>query len=246
MKARLVRRLRRSRLERDERGMTLMELMIAFLLLTVLMTSVISATTNLVGDSVNSDQRVGVASQEQVTLDTITRQIETGVAEGTPASAIAFASGTEVEFYANLNDVMTDIGPEEIELELSNSTAQCPVGPTSCLLEATMPAASGAGGAWTYTGTWSPLAVVATDVNSTHGAIFSYYPVGVDPITGTAVAIPNGGLSQTVVADQAALENIDSVHINLWMSPSGGAAGPAIEDTTTVHMLNVDYANETS
>ena len=55
--------------------MTLLELMIAFLLTTILCITAMSATAHLVGDTTSANERINLNSEEQLVMDTITRQI---------------------------------------------------------------------------------------------------------------------------------------------------------------------------
>jgi Tfp pilus assembly protein PilW len=213
--------------KRDEKGMTLVELVIAFLLMGILFTAVISATVNLVSDSINANTRVQLSSEEQVTLDMMTRQIGAATYGGTPSAAIEYASPTELEFYAALNPSESGVGPEQIELTLTGSS----------LVQTTWLATAVAGGAFTYS--VSGTQTLATDVDSGHGALFSYYASNAGNPLGTLLTDSPTALTQAA----GTTGNISSVHINLWMDPHGNGGNVAVDDNTTVNLLNVVYTN---
>jgi type II secretory pathway pseudopilin PulG len=246
MKARQGRRERLNR-ESDERGMTLIELMVSFLLTTILCVTLMSAMTHLVQDTTSADTRININAEEQLAMDTITRQIRAatpacglpspycGLPPLPPLEPVNYAGPDEITFYASLYPNEIGDGPVKYDITLTGST----------LVETTWQADTGPaseGSGWTYTGA-SGTQTLATDVDSSHGPLFSYYPEGVDPVT-----TPTGNLSDSPVMTQAGscttnqcTNPIDSVRIDLWMDPGGDSTTPVVEDTTTVNLINVDY-----
>jgi type II secretory pathway pseudopilin PulG len=212
---------------RDEDGMTLVELVIAFLLMGILFTAAISATVNLVNDSIGANTRVQLTSEEQVTLDVMTREIGAATYGGSPSIAVSYASPTELEFYAALNPSESGVGPEQIELALIGSS----------LVQTTWLAAAAGGGSFTYSNPGT--LTLATDVDSSHGALFSYYASGAgNPL---ATLLTDSPTALTVALGTTA--NISTVHINLWMDPGGAGGNLAVDDNATVNLLNVAYTN---
>ena len=85
--------------------MTLVELMIAFLLTTILCVTAMSVTTNLVSDVTSANTRIRLNSEAQLVMDSISRQIRaaTYAANGFPSlEPVAYASANEITFYASL------------------------------------------------------------------------------------------------------------------------------------------------
>jgi Tfp pilus assembly protein PilW len=218
----------------DERGMTLVELMIAFLLTTILCVTAMSATSALVGDATNANTRIRLNSEAQLVMDGISRQIRaaTYAANGYPSlEPVAYASAKEITFYASLLPNSLGSGPVKFDIKAS--------GPD--LVETTWQPDAGSGGSgWTYT---SPgvAQTLATDVDESH-VLFSYYAQGVDPITDPAgnLAVP---MSQSLGDATGGTGVIDAVVIDLWMDPNGAGHSPYVEVTTTVHLINVDFTN---
>ena len=218
----------------DERGMTLVELIIAFLLTGILCIATMSATSALVSNASSANTRTRLNSESQLVMDTITRQIRaaTYAANGFPSlEPVAYASAGEITFYANLLPNTLAAGPVKYDIKLTGAD----------LVETTWQPDTGSGGlGWTYTGT-PVVQTLATDVDPSH-VLFSYYPQGVDPITtpGGKLAVP---MTQTLGDAAGGTGLIDSVEIDLWTDPNGVGQTPVIENTTTVHLINVDFTN---
>lgn len=216
--------------------MTLVELMIAFLLTTILCITAMSATAHLVADSTSARTRIHLNSEAQLVMDGITRQIRaaTYADNGFPSlEPVAYASASEITFYANLLPNALGSGPVKFDITLSGSQ----------LVETRWQPDAGSGGAgWTYSGSGT-AETLATDVDPSH-VLFSYYPQGVDPLTdpgGNLPVIPP--MTQTLGKAAGGTGLIDSVVIDLWMDPNGAGKAPVVEDTTTVHLINVDFTN---
>jgi hypothetical protein len=50
-------------------------------------------------------------------------------------------------------------------------------------------------------------------------------------------------MTQTLGKGAGGTGLIDSVEIDLWTDPNGLGQTPVIENTTTVHLINVDFTN---
>jgi hypothetical protein len=215
--------------------MTLVELMIAFLLTTILCITAMSATAHLVGDSTNADTRIRLNSEAQLVMDGISRQIRaaTYAANGYPSlEPVAYASPNEITFYANLLPNALGAGPVKYDITLAGSH----------LVETTWQPDSGSGGSgWTYTGT-PMVQTLATDIDSSH-VLFSYYAQPVPPLTAPGLLSATPPMTQTLGKAPGGTGLIDSVVIDLWTDPNGAGNAPVVEDTTTVHLINVDFTN---
>ena len=227
--------------------MTLLELMIAFLLTTILCITAMSATAHLVGDTTSANERINLNSEEQLVMDTITRQIRAatyacglaspycGVPPLPPLAPVNYAGPDEITFYASLFPNEFGDGPVKYDIKLTGST----------LVETTWQADVGAqseGDGWTYTGA-STTQTLATDVDSSRGPLFAYYAAGVDPVTrpaSTLAATPAMTQAGNCSTNQCT-SVIDSARIDLWMDPGGDRTTPVVEDSTTVNLINVDF-----
>jgi Tfp pilus assembly protein PilW len=226
----------------DERGMTLVELMIAFLLTTILCVTAMSATSALVRDATNANTRIRLNSEAQLVMDGISRQVRaaTYAANGYPSlEPVAYASANEITFYASLLPNSLGSGPVKFDVTATGSD----------LVETTWQPDTGSGGSgWTYT-TPGVAQTLATDVDPSH-VLFTYYGcppleqqcVQVDPLTDPGANLPVPMTQQD--ADSAGGTGmIHAVVIDLWLDPNGAGNGPFVEVTTTVHLINVDFSN---
>jgi Tfp pilus assembly protein PilW len=229
---------------KGETGTTLVELMIAFMLLSVLCVAIVSVSGQMVADSTNADQRTVVYSDAQVVMDTITRQIQAATAAcgavtgsttcNTTLEPIAYAGPKEITFYSSLTSDESGTGPTKFDITLSGGN----------LVETTWPADAGSGGVgWTYPAAGGAQ-TLAADVDGSHGSLFAYYTSSENAVTtpGTSLTdspalVQSGGTSSTGTG------NIEAVRIDLWTDPAGSGAGPSVEVTTVVHLLNYDYTN---
>ena len=147
--------------------MTLVELMIAFLLTTILCVTAMSVTTNLVGDVTSANTRIRLNSEAQLVMDSISRQIRaaTYADNGYPSlEPVAYASANEITFYASLLPNALGTGPVKFDIKASGSD----------LVETTWQPDSGSGGSgWTYN-TPGVAQTLATDVDESH-VLFTYY-----------------------------------------------------------------------
>jgi type II secretory pathway pseudopilin PulG len=224
--------------------MTLVELMIAFLLTTILCVTAMSVTSNLVGDVTSANTRIGLNSEAQLVMDGISRQIRaaTYAANGYPSlEPVAYASANEITFYASLLPNSLGSGPVKFDIKASGRD----------LVETTWQPDAGSGGSgWTYT-TPGVAQTLATDVDESH-VLFTYYgcpPLEqecpqVDLLTDPGDSL-TGQLPMTQENGLAANGTgmIHAVMIDLWLDPSGAGNRPYVEVTTTVHLINVDFTN---
>ena len=218
----------------------MVELMIALALLSILAASAMSVMTSMVAASTGADRRVNITAESQLVMDAITRAIRAASYAGEPLSPIFIAGDDELWFYASLNPNETGDGPVMIELSVSGcSAASWSTCSGHTLVETEWNADLSSGGVgWTYTGTpWTQT--LATDLDPSHGPLFYYYPLGVN-----AMSDASGYLTTPLDQEPSnATAAIDSVRIDLWVDPEGQEGMPAVQDTTTVHLVNVDYTN---
>ncbi len=224
--------------------MTLVELMIAFLLTTILCVTAMSVTTNLVSDVTGANTRIRLNSEAQLVMDSISWQIRaaTYADNGYPSlEPVAYASGNEITFYASLLPNELGTGPVKFDIKASGSD----------LVETTWQPDSGSGGSgWTYNAP-GVVQTLATDVDESH-VLFTYYGCPpqeqqcpqVDPLTD-----PGDNLTAQLPMSQqngdaaGGTGMIHAVVIDLWLDPNGAGNGPYVEVTTTVHLINVDFSN---
>lgn len=209
---------------RDDSGMTLVELMVAFLLLSILCMTVMSASSHLVGDTVNADTRTKMNANAQLVMDTITRQLTAATAAGSPSQVVTYATPDEVTFYSSLSPNDSDVGPDKFDISLSGAN----------LTETTWTAVDSGGGVWTFPGSGT-TETLSSNVDSSQGPLFSYYTSQQNAVTESATSVP---ANPTVNSSDIGM--IEAVRVDLWVGPSGSANNAVVEETTVVHLINVD------
>jgi len=214
-----VRRWLRYRL--PERGHTLVEMMIATALLSVVTASAFGVVIVMQNQAVATTDRFTAQGEGQTIADRITKDLRTAVAPTSTTAAFASASATDVVFYASLADLNTGNGPTRLHAYTSL------VPGTSVYVfheDSTQPDVGGTPGNYAYTGT--PVNRLDGQYVDTSQPIFKYYNSDdqeiVPPITATAD-----------------LRSIDSVGITLRIRVRPRA--PVVTIVSRVHVRNVDY-----
>jgi Tfp pilus assembly protein PilW len=112
-------RRRRDRIDRDERGVSLVELMATVLLLGIVMsvifTSIASTQTNIKGMS----NRLENLEEARVLMGVLTKDIRTAVRLGAGTSPFVLADKNEAIFYGNLS---TTSAPKRVHIFINSSS----------------------------------------------------------------------------------------------------------------------------
>jgi Tfp pilus assembly protein PilV len=208
-------------------GHTLIELMIATSLLSLVVGAAFSAVAVMQGQAVATSDRFTAQSEAQTIASRITKDLRTAVAPSSTTAAFESASANDVVFYANLSDLsVTTPGSGPTRL---HAYASLVPGKNVYVFheDATQPLAGGSPGNYSYG---------ASSVNRLDGQyldtsqpIFSYYTAD-DPVN------PIGPLPITTTAG---LRSIDAVGVTLRVRVRPRA--PLVVISTRIHIRNVDY-----
>jgi prepilin-type N-terminal cleavage/methylation domain-containing protein len=203
---------------RPESGYTLIETMIAMMLLSVVIAAAFGVVAVMQRGAVATTNRFTAEGEAQTISDRISKDLRSAVTASAVGAAFASADVNDVTFYANLADPN---GPTRLHAYLTL------LGGTNVYLfheDSTPPVAGGSPGNYTYTAT--PATRIDGKYLDTSQPIFSYFDADGNPIT-------------TPISTTASLRSIDSVGINIRVRVTPQA--PIVVIQTTVHIRNVDY-----
>ena len=211
----LTRALRR---KRPETGYTLIETMIAMMLLSVVMAAAFSVVAVMQRGAMTTTNRFTAEGEAQTISDRISKDIRSAVTASATGAAFASADVNDVTFFANLADPN---GPTKLHAYLTL------LGGTNVYLfheDATAPNTGGSPGNYTYPATSSTR--IDGKYLDTSQPIFSYFDSDGNPIA-------------TPITTTANLRSIDEVGINVRVRVTPTA--PTVVISTLVHVRNVDY-----
>ncbi len=215
----VTRTFRAWRRARDERGHTLMELMVATALLSVVLAATFGSLIAMQNQQSRTTDRFTAEGEAQTIADRITKDLRTAVAPSATSAAFASASPNDVTFYASLSDVN---GPTKLHAY----TSVVPGTNVSVFHEdTTAPDAGGSAGNYTYSG--SPVVRLDGRYIDTTQPMFAYYDSDGNPI------------SATDLLTTAGLRSIDQVDITLRVQVHPNS--PSVVISTRVHIRSVDY-----
>jgi prepilin-type N-terminal cleavage/methylation domain-containing protein len=117
--AAVVRALRRA--ARDERGLTLVELMMASALLSLVLAASAAALFSYQQTAASSDVRLENLTEAQAIMDVVSRDVRTATRPAAGESPFLVASANEVRFYANLR---TTTGPKLVRLYVDTASGR--------------------------------------------------------------------------------------------------------------------------
>lgn len=220
-----MRRLRRFLLtRREERGYTLVEMMIAMALLSLVTAAAFGVVNVMSNQAMTTTDRFTAEGEGQTIADRITKDLRTAVAPTTLTAAFASANSNDLVFYASLSDLSNPLNPGPIKLHAYVSL----VGGTGVYAfheDATPP---DAGSYPNYTYTTSPINRIDGKYLDTSQPIFTYY-TATDPVN--AIPVP--------ITTLTGLRSIDSVGITLRVRVHPHS--PVVVISTRIHIRNVDY-----
>ena len=221
--SRFHRALRRA--AEEERGLTLIELLMAMAMLSLVLAAASAALVSYQRTAASSDIRLENLAEAQTIMDVVSRDIRTATrpAQQPNESPFLLAAPNEVRFYANL-ELAT--GPKQVRLYVNTSTGQV-------IEEAVEPAGASP---YTYTGTPKVRIVGRHFANASEQPLLTY-------LDKEGNQIPAGTWTSTsapLSADDRLL--IDSVRIDLSIRKSNNLAVDPTTVRTTVRLPNVDYS----
>ena len=112
----------------SEAGHTLVEMMIATMLLSVVIAAAFGAVIVMQNQAVATQNRFTAEGEAQTIADRITKDLRTAVAPSSTTAAFASADANDVVFYANLVDLATQSGtsgPTRRSTRRSAATCRC-------------------------------------------------------------------------------------------------------------------------
>ena len=214
----LRRALRRAAVE--ERGLTLVELLMAMGLLSLVLAAAGAALASYQRTAASSDIRLENLAEAQTIMDVVSRDIRTATRPGAGESPFVAADDDEVRFYANLETVT---GPKLVRLYVNSVTGQV-------IEEAIEPTGAPP---YSYAGTPKVRIVGRHFANAATQPLLTYLDENGD-VLGPA----------PLTADQRL--QIDSVRIDLSIRKSNNLAVAPTTVRTTVRLPNVEYTPVTT
>ncbi len=211
----LVRRPRR-----DERGFTLMEMMVATALLSLVTAGAFGTLIEMQHQALLTTDRFTAEGEAQTISDRITKDLRTAVAPSSTQAAFASATTNDVTFYASLSDPN---GPTKLHAYVSAASGNVSVFHE----DSTAPDPGGSPGNYTYTQNPTVTRIDGRYLDSTAPVVFTYYDSNFNVI------------NPANLTTLAGLRSIDAVGINLRVRVRPGA--PVVVINTVIHARNVDY-----
>ncbi len=220
-----MRRLRSFlRTRRSERGYTLIEMMIAMSLLSLVTAAAFGVVNVMSNQAAKTTDRFSAEAEGQTIADRITKDLRTAVAPTTLTAAFASANSNDLVFYASLTD-----------LERARQRARSRCTPTcrrSARPVVRLPRGRDATrrpvGTGNYTYTTAAINRIDGKYLDTSQPIFTYYTAS-DPVN--AIPVP--------ITTLTGLRSIDSVGITLRVRVHPNS--PVVVISTRIHVRNVDY-----
>jgi prepilin-type N-terminal cleavage/methylation domain-containing protein len=209
----------------EERGMTLVELLMAMGLLSLVLAAAAAALASYQRTAASSDIRLENLAEAQTIMDVVSRDIRTATrpAQQPNESPFLLAAPSEVRFYANL-ELAT--GPKQVRLYVNAGTGQV-------IEEAIDPAGASP---YTYSGTPKVRIVGRHFANDASQPLLTY----LDEDGNTLGQTPWTSTSAPLTDDERLL--VDSVRIDLSIRKSNNLAVDPTMVRTTVRLPNVNYS----
>jgi prepilin-type N-terminal cleavage/methylation domain-containing protein len=205
---------------RDERGHSLIELLVALSLLSLVLAAAFGTVVTMQNQAVKTTDRFTAESEAQTIADRIAKDLRTAVAPSSTTAAFESAGANDVTFYASLDDPN---GPTKLHAYVSL------VGGTTVNVfheDSTRADAGGSPGNYTYT-TNSPVSRIDGRYIDTSQPMFAYKDKDGNEI------------DSATLATLAGLRSIDAVSITLRVRVH--PSSPVVVITTLVHIRSVDY-----
>jgi Tfp pilus assembly protein PilW len=212
------------RMRRSESGHTLIELMVATSLLSLVVASAFGVVIVMQDQAVATGDRFTAQSEAQIIADRIAKDIRTAVAPTSTTAAFASAGANDVVFYASLAD-LSNAGSGPTRLHAYTSLIPG-TGVYVFHEDSTAPDAGGSPGNYTYSNTNVVNRLDGQYIDTTQ-PIFTYWRAdGTQILPMPITAMPD-------------LRSIDAVGITLRVRVH--LRSPVVVISTRVHVRNVDY-----
>jgi prepilin-type N-terminal cleavage/methylation domain-containing protein len=205
--------------ERDARGYTVVEMMVATALLSVVVAAAFGVVIVMQNQAVRTTDRFTAEGEGQTIADRITKDLRTAVAPSSTAAAFASADVNDVTFFANLSDPN---GPIRLHAYVALQPG------TNVYVfheDSTTADAGGAPGNYSYTTVPAVSRLDGRYLDTTQ-PIFTYYDSNNNQLT-------------TPITTTVGLRSITAVGVNLRIRVRPNA--PVVVINTFIHVRNVDY-----
>ena len=205
----------------DERGMSLIELIMASALLSLVLAAAGAALASYQRTAASSDIRLENLTEAQAIMDVVSRDIRTATRPAAGAAPFIVAADNEVRFYANLQ---TTTGPKQVRLYVDPVSGRV-------IEESIEP-----------TGTAPPYAYTSAPTIRVVGRHFAN--VSTQPLL-TYLDDQGNALGPAPLSAVQRLQ-VDSVRIELSIRKSTSLSVRATTVRTTVRLPNVEYTPVTT
>ena len=208
----------------SESGHTLIEMMVATMLLSLVVASAFGVVIVMQNQAVATSDRFTAESEGQTMADRITKDLRTAVAPTSTSTAFASAAANDVVFYASLANLAS---PGNGPTRLHAYTSLVPG--TSVYVfheDSTAPDIGGSPGNYTYTASNTVSRLDGQYIDTTQ-PIFTYWRAD-----GTQI-LP------MPISATADLRSIDAVGVTLRVRVHPHS--PVVVISTRIHIRNVDY-----
>ena len=209
----------------DERGLTLVELMMASALLSLVLAASAAALASYQRTAASSDVRLENLGEAEAIMDVVTRDIRTATRPAAGESPFVYAGANEVRFYANLR---TTTGAKYVRLYVDSATGRV-------IEEATEPTGSPP---YSYPASY-PSSGAVVRVVGRHFANDAAQPLL------TYVDDEGNVLSGNPLSSDQRLQ-IDAVRVDLSIRKSTSLSVRATTVRTMVRLPNVEYTPVTT
>ena len=214
----------------DEKGFTLVELLVAVTILAFVLAGMYQGINNLSSTAVEAEERVVNLDEARVLMATVTKDLRTATRLESTVSPFLYADERQIIFHAN---IYTNTGPNRVTVFVDG---------TNQFVEQTVAPNAGSCPNCTYTGTGTTRVVGRWVANPTTQPIFRFFDG-----TGAQVAAPlSDPLEAGDPAELAILRTIESVEVNLSIRRTQTIGSKGTTLINRVRLPNVDYNPPTS
>jgi hypothetical protein len=222
----------------DQRGTTVLEMVVVTALLMLVVGSAFGAVSSMQKNTQSTTDRFTAIGEAQTMMDRLSKDLRAAVTTSAGGAPFTIADQNSVEFYADLGQLYNDPvagmqpGPTKLTVYLTNLSGSN----VKLLHEDATPPASGTIGNFTF-GTTATNRIDGKYLD-TAVPMFTYYQYdGTDPSNPgklAAITIPSGGIT-----DVGTLQNIVAIGITIRVRVT--PTSPVAQINTLVHVRNVDY-----
>ena len=206
---------------RRDDGQSLVELIVAMSLATVILTALVAVVIGQVRTSSQVSAKVDSTADAHLATDTLARRLRVAVPPQSSVAAFESVTPTSVTFFASIAAGSTPADPPPSKVTYSLVPATFSGRPTTCLQERRI-LAVGSAPPYTYPSSSATTSCLAHgDVNPSGGALFTFH---------------SGTTGSAVTTDPSLIR---SVGIDLELRAASGTADATTRATTRVTLPNI-------